>query len=132
MAEAIPQQANIFPTPALGAQPVQDGRLLHFLKEFPPWAILVLVLSGLLACQFIREFDFLPRLIDQAFGGLLATLVQGLRRGATTTTNNTVQADTVETDQVKTESMDDATINVGEAGPDDPNNPNPKDEKGDI
>ncbi len=98
----------IFPTPATGPAPAQDGRLLHFLIRFPPWCILMIVLAGLLTYNIFFPADFLPRLIDQAFGGLLATLVQSLRAG--TTTNNTVQADNVQTDQVRTDSMDNAEI----------------------
>jgi hypothetical protein len=52
-----------------------DSKLLHFLKEFPAWLVLVVILGVLLWVWFISERAFLEHLIDTAMGGLLTLLI---------------------------------------------------------
>lgn len=90
-------------------EPVQDNALLHFLKELPAWVILtVMIIIFLVYYHFARE-DFVPRIIDGLVGALLTAIVGQAGRK----TGTTISADTVQTPNLNTESMPDATINTG-------------------
>lgn len=80
------------------AEPIQDGWVLHGLKEMPGWVICFsLILVFLTVWQFTHD-DYIPRIID----GLVAALLLSIRTGAR---NNTIK-----TDELNTESMDSANI----------------------
>ena len=94
------------------SEPVKptDGKILHFLKELPAWAILYTLMIILIAVNYFAPADFLPRLVDQSFGGLLTALF-GIARRATGSNTN-ITAETVQAESVNPESMDHAVVNA--------------------
>lgn len=56
-------------------QNAKDGKLLHFLKECPAWIILCFLLIIFLGYYHVTRDDFVPRIIDNLVGAVLATLV---------------------------------------------------------
>lgn len=88
--------------------PRRDGWLLHFVKELPAWCVLVIIFLTVLAVYQFRQDDFIPRLLDQAFGGLLTALA--INRARTGATNITTA--TVETPAVTTQTISDSTVNT--------------------
>jgi len=85
----------------------QDGVLLHFLKELPAWCVISQLIIVFLAAWFVTQADFIPRIIDALLGGLMTSIVGQVRRQPPTT-----QIDTVKTDSVNANSMDQATVNA--------------------
>lgn len=52
-----------------------DGRLLHFLKEMPPWVVLGIFVGIFLIVWQAAHDDFIPRIIDGLVGALLTSIV---------------------------------------------------------
>lgn len=92
--------------PTLPVAP-QDGKLLHFLKELPGWVVVSAALVFFTAIYLARQDDFIPRILDALIGAFLGLVVAQRPKP---TTN--ISADTVQTELVNTESMDQATVNA--------------------
>lgn len=57
------------------ADPIQDGKFLHFLKETPAWVIIGLFVGAFLIVWQYSHDDFIPRIIDGLVGALLTSIV---------------------------------------------------------
>ncbi len=64
--------------------PIQDGRIIHALKETPAWVVLGLFVAVFLAAWYIAAADFIPRIIDGLIGALLLSLQRKPTNSATT------------------------------------------------
>jgi hypothetical protein len=71
---------------------MNDGKLLHFLKNFPAWFVLSLLFIVVLWLYLRTADQFLQRVVDTILGGLLG-VVTG--RGLPTQSNNTGTGDVI-------------------------------------
>jgi hypothetical protein len=74
---------------------MQDGKLLHFLKEFPAWLVLMALFGIAIGFYWKTGDQFFQRILDTILGGLLTVLYGRFKPGPTT-----VNAEKVETGDV--------------------------------
>ncbi len=84
------------------ADPIQDGRFLHFLKELPAWCVIGLFVGAFLVVWNFSHDDFIPRIIDGLVGALLTSIIAQRPK----------QVPTINADAVNTDSMDNAAVNA--------------------
>ena len=83
------------------AEPIKDGKILHFLKELPGWVVVSGALVFFTVIYLNTKDDFIPRIIDALIGAFLG-LVVGQRP----------KTPQVNTDTVNTGAINDSTINT--------------------
>lgn len=84
-----------------------DGKLLHFLKELPGWVVVSGALIFFTAIYMTTRDDFIPRILDALIGAFLGLVVAQRPKPPG---NTSVVADNINTPEVRTESMDNASI----------------------
>ncbi len=88
------------------AEPIRDGKILHFLKELPGWVVVSCALVFFTAIYLNSKDDFIPRIIDALIGAFLGLVVGQRPKPATQ-----INAETVATGTVNNDSINDSTIN---------------------
>lgn len=82
--------------------PRQDGQALHFLKEFPAWCILLLLIGIFLGMYHFTREDFIPRIIDGLVGAMLTAIIAQRPRAQQPPPAN-ISAETLNTDSLNVE-----------------------------
>ena len=83
----------------------QDSSMLHFLKEFPAWCILTLLIGVFLTMWQLSHDDFIPRIIDGLVGALLTAIIAQRPRpnmASVASSPTSVTADTAEINSEET------------------------------
>lgn len=66
------------------AEEIQDGRIIHSLKELPAWCVLAIFVGVFLTAWYTSQADFIPRILDGLIGALLLSLQRKPTTSATT------------------------------------------------
>ncbi len=73
---------------------MNESRILHFLKEFPAWLVILFVFMFVFLYYIQTKDDFVQRLVDAAMGSLFTALVSN-RAKQPTPTNTTETGDII-------------------------------------
>jgi uncharacterized membrane protein YeaQ/YmgE (transglycosylase-associated protein family) len=99
---------------------LQDGYVLHFLKELPAWVILGMFTGAFLAVWQVSHDDFIPRIIDGLVGALLTSIVAQRPKAPVVPPTN------ITADSVNPSSMDNAVVNAESLNVENQNKENPE------